>query len=179
MLGRSTNSNDIRVNLDFRPDTNISTDKGIMSFIIHFYSNKGTKTLITLEQLPIVAIPSMNDTHLDETLIINRLETAAKDNNTEAVPEILKELLEHTATHFLVEEDMMEEALFPAFKTHKSEHDRHLHELKSVMKYFEEHKDTRAISAYVEGNLTPWTLHHADTMDRMLALFLEEGATTA
>ena len=129
--------------------------------------------MITLEQLPIVAIPSMNDTHLDETLIINRLETAAKDNNTEAVPEILKELLEHTATHFFDEEDMMEEALFPAFKTHKSEHDRHLHELRSVIKYFEEHKDTRAISAYIEGNLTPWLKHHIETMDTITAQFLQ------
>lgn len=129
--------------------------------------------MITLEQLPLVAMPSMNDTHLEEILIINRLETAAKNNNIESVPEILKELLEHTAMHFLNEEDMMEEALFPAFKMHKSEHDRHLHELKSVIKYFEKHKDTRAISAYIEGNLTPWLKHHIETMDTMTALFLQ------
>jgi hemerythrin len=120
-----------------------------------------------------VAMPSMNDTHLEEILIINRLETAAKNNNIEEVPVILKELLEHTVMHFSGEEDMMEEALFPAFKMHKSEHDRHLHELKSVIKYFDEHKDTRAISAYIEGNLAPWLKHHIETMDTMTALFLE------
>ena len=76
--------------------------------------------------------------------------------------------------HFSDEEDMMEEAVFPAFKMHKSEHDRHLGELKSVIKYFEKHKDTRAISAYIEGNLTPWLNHHVETMDTMPALFLEE-----
>lgn len=129
--------------------------------------------MITQEELPMVAMPSMNDTHLEEILIINRLETAANNNNIEEVPVILKELLEHTAMHFSGEEDMMEEALFPAFKMHKSEHDRHLHELKSVIKYFDEHKDTRAISAYIEGNLAPWLKHHIETMDTMTALFLE------
>lgn len=129
--------------------------------------------MITQEELPMVAMPSMNDTHLEEILIINRLETAAKNNNIEEVPVILKELLEHTVMHFSGEEDMMEEALFPAFKMHKSEHDRHLHELKSVIKYFDEHKDTRAISAYIEGNLAPWLKHHIETMDTMTALFLE------
>ena len=135
--------------------------------------------MITQEQLPMVAMPSMNDTHLEEMLIINRLETAAKDNDLEAVPKILQELLEHTAMHFFDEEDLMEESLFPAFKMHKSEHDRHLQELKSVIKYFEEHKDARAISAYIEGNLTPWLIHHIETMDTMTAQFLQQGFTTA
>ncbi len=125
-----------------------------------------------------VAIPSMNDTHLEEILIINKLDTAARDKDTTAVYEILKELLEHTEMHFDDEEDMMEEALFPAYKMHKGEHDRHLHELKAVIKYFEERKDTSAITAYIEGNLTPWLIHHIETMDTMTAIFLQQGSTT-
>jgi len=121
-----------------------------------------------------VAMPSMNDTHLEEILIINRLETAASENETEAVASILKELLEHTDMHFSDEEDMMEEALFPAFQMHKSEHDRHLHELRSIIKYFEQHKDTGAISAYIKGNLTPWLINHIQTMDTMTAKFLQQ-----
>ena len=135
--------------------------------------------MITQEQLPMVAMPSMNDTHLEEILIINRLDNAARNDETEVVHEILNELLEHTAMHFFDEEDMMEEALFPAFKMHKSEHDRHLHELKSIIKYFEEHKDTNAIHAYIEGNLTPWLINHIKTMDTMTAMFLQQGSTTA
>jgi len=135
--------------------------------------------LITEEQLPILVVPSMNDAHLEETLIINKLDVAVKNDDIDAVYEILSELLEHTRKHYSDEEDMMEEALFPAYKTHKKEHDRHLRELRSVIEYFDKHKDTRAVSAYIEGNLTAWILHHADTMDRLLALFLEEGASTA
>lgn len=131
--------------------------------------------MITQEQLPMVAMSSMNDTHLEEILIVNKLDDAAKNNETEAVHEILKQLLEHTSMHFSGEEEMMEEALFPAFKMHKSEHDRHLHELKSIIKYFEEHKDTNAIHAYIEGNLTPWLINHIETMDTVTAMFLQQG----
>lgn len=126
-----------------------------------------------------LAIPSMNDTHLEESLIINKLDVAVNNNDIDAVYETLRELLEHTSLHYFDEEDMMEEALFPAYKTHKKEHDRHLGELRSVIEYFDKHKDPKAVYAYIKGSLTPWILHHADTMDRMLALFLEEVATTA
>ncbi len=134
--------------------------------------------MITQEQLPMVALPSMNDTHLEEILIINRLDTAARNDDIEAVSAILKELVEHTSIHFSDEEDMMEEALFPAYKMHKSEHDRHLNELRSIIKYFEKNKDTRAIYAYIEGGLTPWLIHHIKTMDTMTAQYVESGSST-
>ena len=133
--------------------------------------------MMTQDQLPMVAIPSMNDTHLEEMLIINRLEAAARNNNIDEVSETLKELLEHTAMHFFDEEDLMEEALFPALQTHKNEHDRHLKELNSIIKYFAERKDPKAISAYVEGNLISWSIHHMETMDSVMAKYLEEGLT--
>jgi len=134
--------------------------------------------VIAQEQLPMVAIPSMNDTHLEEMLIINRLDTAAKNNDVEAVPKILEELIEHTGIHFSNEESMMEKALFPAFLTHKAEHDRHLHELKALTKYFDTHKDTKAVSVYIEGNLEKWLIHHIETMDTITAHYLEQRSAT-
>ncbi len=133
--------------------------------------------MITLDQIPILAIPSMNDTHLEESLIINRLEVAVSNNDIDEVYLILRELLEHTGLHYSDEEGMMEETLFPEYKTHKKEHDRHLNELRSVIEYFDKHKETGAVHAYIEGNLAAWTLHHAETMDRELALFVKESDT--
>ena len=98
-----------------------------------------------------------------------------KNDDAEGVSKILKELLEHTSIHFFDEEKMMKEALFPDFKTHKNEHDRHLKELQSVIRYFEENKETRAIYVYIEGTLAPWLIHHTQTMDTMMATFLNEG----
>lgn len=131
--------------------------------------------MITQEQLPIVAIPSMNDTHLEEILIINQLENAVRDNDIEAVSKLLKELLEHTSVHFFDEEEMMQKALFPDYQAHKSEHDRHLKELASLIKYHQQHKDTKAIYAYIEGNLKSWFIHHTETMDKVMALYLKQG----
>ena len=119
-----------------------------------------------------VAIPSMNDTHLEEMLIINRLDTAARKNDTKAVSEILKELDEHTVIHFHDEEKLMEEALFQDYQMHKKVHDRHLHELKALRKYFELNKDTKAIYIYIEGSLTPWMTDHVKTMDTTMATSL-------
>ena len=134
--------------------------------------------MITQEQLPMVAIPSMNDTHLEEMLIINKLDAAISDSNIEVIAKTINELLAHTIIHFLEEEKMMEEGLYPEYLTHKSEHDRHVEELKSLVQYFQRTKDPKAIYAYSKGNLTPWRVHHIETMDTMMALFLKSEPTT-
>ena len=132
--------------------------------------------MMTQEQLPMVAIPSMNNTHLEEIIIVNKLDTAAKNNDINAVSEILNELLEHTIEHFSTENEMMQKAKFPAYDTHKAEHDRHLHELKALVKYFEKTQDPRAIKIHIEGNLEKWLIHHIQTMDTVTAQFLAQQA---
>jgi hemerythrin len=132
--------------------------------------------MMTQDQLPMVAIPSMNDTHLEEIIIVNKLDTAAKNNDINAVSEILNELLEHTIEHFSTENEMMQKAKFPAYDTHKAEHDRHLHELKALVKYFEKTQDPRAIKIHIEGNLEKWLIHHIQTMDTVTAQFLAQQA---
>lgn len=130
--------------------------------------------MTTQEELPMVAIPSMNDTHLEEMLIINKLDTAIANSDVGAISQLLDELLEHTTTHFMNEDNMMEKALYPAYHAHKSEHDRHLQELGSLINYFEKNKEPKAIYAYSKGNLTPWRIHHIETMDTMMALYLTQ-----
>ena len=132
--------------------------------------------MMTQDQLPMVAIPSMNDTHLEEIIIVNKLDTAAKNNDINAVSEILNELLEHTIEHFSTENEMMQKAKFPAYDTHKAEHDRHLHELKALVKYFKKTQDPRAIKIHIEGNLEKWLIHHIQTMDTVTAQFLAQQA---
>ncbi|MFC2074398.1 bacteriohemerythrin [Campylobacterota bacterium] len=129
--------------------------------------------MISQEQLPMVAMPSMNDMHLEEMLFINALHEAVKSRDFNTIVEKLETLLEHTQTHFSQEEQMMEDAGFKSFYEHKGEHDRHLHELRHLIKYFHEHRDPHAIAAYVEGNLESWTIHHIKTMDTEMASFLQ------
>lgn len=135
--------------------------------------------MATEEQLPMVAIPSMNDTHLEEMLIINKLDAAISDSNVEVIAKTIDELLAHTIIHFSEEEKKMEEGQYPEYFTHKSEHDRHVEELKSLVKYFERTKDPKAIYAYSKGNLTPWRIHHIQTMDTEMATYLQAKTSKA
>lgn len=136
--------------------------------IIHIRTKKGN-TLITQEQLPITKNPNMNDLHLEEVLIINRLDKAARGRDIQATSQILKELEAQTSKHFAYEEELMEEAAYPEYQAHKSEHDRHLGELRHLVKHFDTHHDTQAIFVYIEGYLAPWFIHHTETMDKAMA----------
>ncbi|MBN2816468.1 MAG: hemerythrin family protein [Campylobacterales bacterium] len=129
--------------------------------------------MIVQEQLPMVAVPSMNDTHLEEMIIVNRLESAARSGDIQSVEKILQEFHEHSIEHFTSEETLMKESGFPAFHVHKAEHDRHLHELEALRKYFDTNRDTKAIVAYLDGNLVKWIIHHIQTMDTVSAMHIQ------
>jgi len=135
----------------------------------------GDNILITQDQLPMVAIPSMNDMHLEEMLIINKLESAARANKVDEVLATIKELLAHTEIHYANENELMAKVDFPEFAVHKAEHDRHLKELTSLVKYFSERGESNAILAYIEGNLIGWSLHHVETMDADMAKYVTEA----
>lgn len=135
--------------------------------------------MITQDQLTMLAIPSMNDTHLEEMLLINTLHEAVKSRDLKAIKEKLEELLKETTVHFSKEEEMMEKAGYADFYTHKGEHDRHLHELAHIIKYFTERQDPQAIAAYIEGNLNAWMIHHIKTMDAEMATFLQTHSAKA
>lgn len=137
--------------------------------------------MMTQDQLPMVAMPSMNDTHLEDMLIINRLSSAVDKKDADAISSILAELIEHTIAHFSGEEEMMREKNFPPYPIHKAEHDRVLNELKSIAQQFnaglEEEKDFRLILAYVDGSLVPWLINHIETLDTVTAAFLVTGVS--
>jgi hemerythrin len=130
--------------------------------------------LLTQNELPMMEIASMNDSHLEELILINKLDIECKKNSLEEVSKLLEELYEQTVTHFSQEEELMQKGDYPEFQTHKAEHDRHLKEFRALRKYFDKNQDTRAISAYVEGNLGKWVIHHTETMDKPMASVLKE-----
>lgn len=129
--------------------------------------------MITQDQLPMVAMPSMNNTHLEDIIMINKLSTAANSKDFELCVSTLNELVAHTEVHFSTEEEMMREKNFPPYPIHKKEHDRVLNELKSITKIFSEGEgDFNLITAYVDGSLAPWLVHHIETLDTVTAAFL-------
>ena len=131
--------------------------------------------MITQDQLPMVAMPSMNDTHLEDIIMINAISKALENQEVEKVQTMMRELIEHTVAHFSGEEEMMREKMFPPYPVHKGEHDRALNELRVVAKNFEETKDTKALKNYIDTTLSPWLIQHIETLDTVTAMFLVHG----
>lgn len=135
--------------------------------------------MISQEQLPMVAMPSMNDTHLEDVILINQLSAAAQSKNFAATKIFLEELVEHTIAHFSGEEAMMQEFNFPPYPIHKQEHDRVLKELNNITKIFSEGEgDFSLITSYVDGSLIPWLINHIETLDTVMAMFLVNSGAT-
>ena len=134
--------------------------------------------MIDQTQLPMTKMGTLNDLHLEEMLLLNRLEEASQAGVVEEVRTLLDALISHTEEHFDIEEDLMEEGLYPASASHVAEHERHLRELHSVRDYFQEHEDTRAVSAYIQGNLLAWFIHHTQSMDVPMSDYLSAGTAS-
>ena len=131
--------------------------------------------MIGQEQLPMVDTISMNDTHFETLLLINKLSTAIQSADVDAVNEVFKELIEHTEEHCKHEEEMMVEKKFPPYLAHKEEHDLALDDMRKASSDFAETKDMEAAEKYIELNLAPWFLRHTETMDTVTSMFLENS----
>ena len=130
--------------------------------------------MISQERLIMGAMPSMNDTHLEDMLLINRLSKAAQNNDLPAVRSTLDELIEHTIEHFKNEEEMMLEHQFPPYPHHKEEHDKALRELQEISAKFDEDENTQDITKYIDTIFAPWFLQHVELLDGVTAMFLAD-----
>ena len=130
--------------------------------------------LITQDLLPTIELSSMNKTHDEEIELITKLHTAAKNNETKVVFELLNELIKHTAKHFADEEKLMQEADYPEYHLHKHEHTKQLLDLQAILSFLEMTNDTQSIPAYLEGTLTPWIMEHVENWDSAASEFLTQ-----
>jgi len=128
--------------------------------------------LIREEELPKVALASMNDTHLEDLIMINELAQLIKDKKNELITEKLDALVAHTVEHFSGEEKMMIENRFPAYAMHKAEHDRALAQMNEVVARWRADKDMVALREYIEKIMPAWLVQHVSTMDTVTAHFL-------
>jgi len=127
---------------------------------------------MTQEQLPMVALASMNDTHLEDVIMINELARLIDNRETDAITLKLNELVNHTVEHFAGEEKMMLEKGFPPYQMHKTEHDKALSQMKEVVEHWKKHKDFNALDHYIKVFMPAWLVQHVSTMDTVTARFL-------
>lgn len=129
--------------------------------------------MIDFNTLPLVAKPSMNQTHYEEVEHINKVLQSLADHDTQAVTQGLQALQAHTQEHFSGEEAMMREHHFPPYAFHKAEHDNALIILEQALRSWETAHDEDAMSHFLEHALAAWLRQHIQSMDHATAMFLE------
>jgi hemerythrin len=134
--------------------------------------------LIDPERLPRLAVPFMNEDHLQEARLINaaadRLEElrAAKVGVAQ-VNAALDAVYVHSREHFAREEAAMMEASFPAYTFHQAEHVRMLGELGEAERRFRESGKIDELAAYLAAFRT-WFEQHIASMDSVTARYVAE-----
>jgi hemerythrin len=138
------------------------------------------KMLIDKQDIPQVALESMNKTHFDEIEIINELHAlltrALAGEPLEAeIKAAIENFADHVEKHFASEEALMTEYGFPAIVIHKGEHDRVRAELFGIINKWRNDGDIAPLADYLVNVHGEWARNHIGTMDTMTAYFLVEN----
>ncbi len=84
----------------------------------------------------------------------------------------IDEMLEHTRSHFLREEDNMKSCQYLPHKAHKAEHDRFLVELNAAREQWINTQNLAALKLYFLVQVPTWFMQHLNAMDLVTARFL-------
>jgi hemerythrin len=134
--------------------------------------------LLTIDQVPHIAVDEMQHTHEEEISMPNEIDALAMmyehDKTKQDVLENrLDAYIAHVKAHFANEERLMRLYAFPPYQMHKAEHDRVLHELNSTMIRWKQHGEIDAIITYLRQSVD-WIINHINTMDNITAMFISQ-----
>ena len=134
--------------------------------------------VVNAETVPMVALESMNETHLEEIELINQLGALVIEGldgaeNSEILEQKLIEWLEHTRAHFGRENQLMSDHGFPAYPVHSAEHERVLGQLEQLYSTWKSDGDLQPVAEYLFVNWPSWFDTHLKTMDMVTARFLQ------
>lgn len=117
-----------------------------------------------------LGVKDMDSVHMEFIDIVNKLANADK-----ATFKILfAELLSHTETHFLQENNLMQLSDFPALDEHVAEHNRVLRDLRHFNERVQAGSSMLA-KAWILDQVPDWFHLHALTMDTALAEHLKKS----
>ncbi len=135
-----------------------------------------TASSLSPENIPLVSINFMNNTHLEEVDMVNNLMLEVKNKlsgkqNDNDISAQLSQWLEHTQAHFARENELMQETGFPAFSVHSEEHEIALNRMQTVVDAWLQNKDIDLINDYVFTLWPNWFRAHVSSMDKVTADF--------
>ena len=138
--------------------------------------------LIDKQNTPMVAMEFMNDVHMEDIDIINKLfesilryEENSSCENKELINAQYEAWYEHTLEHFKGEETMMREKNFPPYLFHKGEHDKALSIMDNEFRKWQAANDIQALKHYFTEELPQWLIQHIQSMDTVTAMFFKSG----
>ena len=127
----------------------------------------------TTTTIPQVSMPSMNDVHQEEVVLIEKLlEEVEQEVSPETLSTTFDAILEHMQEHFASEEKMMQEAQYPSFRMHKADHDKILQETRYAEMEWRNRKSVDALKEYFEEEIITWLDQHIKAMDTPTSDFL-------
>jgi hemerythrin-like metal-binding protein len=134
--------------------------------------------LIDPDQIRRVAVPFMNEDHVEEARLVNATADRAEAHRegrvgADQVTAALEALYQHTREHFSREESAMREASFPALSFHQAEHEHVLGELGEAERHFRETGKVEELMAYLAA-LPDWFDRHIGSMDDASARYVSE-----
>jgi hemerythrin len=102
-------------------------------------------------------IPEIDDQHRKIVDYINQLAAAREGQDLRAVATVLDRLVDYTASHFALEEDLMECSGYASFQTHKSGHDLFVQNVLTNRAQLESGTD---ITKQLLSTLKSWLMYH-------------------
>lgn len=126
------------------------------------------------ETLPMLPVAFMNDDHGHALEQLNELAAAldtSAENPLQLVP-LFESFNAHNRAHFLREEQAMLASDFPPYPVHKSEHDRVLVWLDSLVQSLKAGEPNPMELRTMEAKIRDWFFMHIRTMDTVTANWL-------
>ncbi|MEW8052245.1 MAG: hemerythrin family protein [Candidatus Thiodiazotropha sp.] len=130
-------------------------------------------------EIPSVALASMNEVHLEEVGLINRLgemvvQAIDGEANPERISQVLAEWVEHTRAHFEDENRLMETYAFPPYPVHKAEHAKVLARIETLQDQWSKDQGLQQLADYIFVEWRAWFDQHVKSMDMVTAQFLSQ-----
>lgn len=121
----------------------------------------------------LVGVGFMDDQHRRLLqLMVDLWDSIENGKGRSIISTVLQELLDYTRTHFVEEEKVMIQNHYPEYETHKTDHDRFVHE---VMNAAKDYIEKRAVPTQkILHFLAHWLIEHIMGHDKKLGIFLKE-----
>lgn len=127
--------------------------------------------LITWSDKLSVSIDSVDNQHKHLVDMVNELNAAMSTaSGNEVMGDILKRLINYTATHFQHEENLMQKHGYPGYAEHKRQHDELVEKVMDLQKKFENGNARMTIEVMMF--LKNWLTEHIQGSDAEMGRFL-------